>query len=74
MSDTVITRTNALGSDQPEQLIFTNRRRHPISNVKIPGVHPSDNDHVDIPGVDIQDVDNIDIPVVDANIQKPQVI
>ena len=36
MPDTVITRVNALGSDQPEQLIFTDRRGRPIGNVKIP--------------------------------------
>ena len=72
--DTVITRVNALGGDQPEQLVFTNRRRRPISNVEIPGVDPSDVDHIDIPGVDPLDVDNIEIPGVDVDIQEPQVI
>ena len=31
--DIVITRVNALGSDQPEQMIFTDRRGRPIGNV-----------------------------------------
>jgi hypothetical protein len=30
MPDTVIARVNALGTDQPEQLIFTDRRGCPI--------------------------------------------
>ena len=76
MPDTVITRVKNLGSDQPEQLIFTDRRRRPIGNVGIPGVDPSDADHINIPGVDTSDidVDNIDIPGVDLDIQDPQVI
>ena len=46
MPDTVITRANALGSDQPEQLIFTNRRGCPIGDVEIPGVDTSNADHI----------------------------
>jgi hypothetical protein len=38
MPDTVIARVNALGTDQPEQLIFTDRRGHLIRDVEIPGV------------------------------------
>ena len=52
MTDTVITQVNDLGSDQPEQLIFTDRHRHPIGNIKVPGVDPSDADHIKIPLVD----------------------
>ena len=76
MPDTVITRVNALGSDQAEQLIFTDRRGRPIGDVEIPGVHSSDTDHIKIIGVDASDieVDNIDIPGVDVDIQDPQVI
>ena len=68
MSDTVITHVNALGSDQPEQLNFTNRRGRPIGDVEIPGVDPSNADHIEIPGVDASeiDVDNIEIPGVDV--------
>ena len=74
--DTVITRVNTLGSEQPEQLIFTNRRGRPIGDVKIPGVDPSEADHINIPGVDASAiaVENIKTPGVDAEIQDPQVI
>ena len=76
MSYTVITRVNALGSDQLYQLIFTNRRGRPIGDVKIPGVDPSDAKHIDIPGVDAEDIDveNIEIRGVDVDMQEPQVI
>ena len=76
MTDTVITCVNAPDSDQPEQLIFTDRHGLPIGNVKIPGVNTSNANHIKIPGVDASDidVDNIDILGVDADIQEPQVI
>ena len=76
MSDTFITRVNALGSDQPEELIFTDRRGRPIGDVEIPGVDTSNADHIEIPGVDASDIDvkNIEIPGVDVDIQEPQVI
>ena len=76
MPDTVITRGNALGSDQPEQLVFTNRRGRPIGDVEIPGVYTSNVDHIEIPVVDASDIDvkNIEIPGVDVDIQEPQVI
>ena len=76
MPDKVITRVKALGRYQPEQSTFTNRHGRPIGNVKIPGVDPSDSDHINIPGVDssVISVDNIDIPGVDVDIQDPQVI
>ena len=76
MPDTVITRVNSLGSDQPEQFIFTDRRGHPIGDVEIPGVDTSNADHIEIPGVDASDIDveNIEIPGVDVDIQEPQVI
>ena len=51
MPDTVITRVNALGSDQPEQFVFIDRRGRPIGDVEIQGVDPSDADHIEIPGV-----------------------
>ena len=72
----MITRVNALGSDHPEQLILTDRRGHPICDVEVPGVDPSDADHIKIPGVDTSDidVDNIDIPGVDVKILESQVI
>ena len=46
MPDTVITSVNAIGSDQPEQLIFTNICGHPIGDVEIPGVDTSNADHI----------------------------
>ena len=76
MPDTGITRVNNLGSDQPEHLIFTNRRKQTIGDVEIPGVDPSDVDHIEIPGVDASDidVDNIEISGVGVDIQEPKVI
>ena len=76
MTDTVITRVNALESDKPEQFIFTDRHGRPIDNVKIPGLDTSNADHIEIPGVDASDmdVDNIKIPGVDVDIQEQQVI
>ena len=64
MPNTVITRVNALGINQPEQLIFTDRRERPIGDVEIPGVYTSNANHIEIPGVDASDidVDNIKIP------------
>ena len=76
MPDTVITRVKDIGSDQPEQLIFTDRRGRPISDVEIPVLDPSEVEHIETPGVDASDidVDNIDIPRVDVDIQETQVI
>ena len=76
MLDTMITRLNALVSHQSERLIFTDRHRRPIGDIKIPGVDPSDADHIEITGVDESDieVDKIEITVVDDDIQGPQVI
>ena len=74
--DTVITRVNALGSEQSEKLIFNDRRGCPIGDVKIPGVDTSNANYINIPGVDASDIDveNIEIPGVDVDIQEPQVI
>ena len=76
MIDTVITCVNALGRDQPEQLVFTYICGRPIEDVEIPGVDPFDVDRIQIPGVDTSDidVDNIEIPGVDVDIQETQVI
>ena len=49
MPDTVFTHVNALGSNQPEQLVFTDRHGRPISDVKVPGVDLLDADHIDNP-------------------------
>ena len=72
----MITRVNDLGSDQPEQLVFTDRCGCLIGDFEITEVDPYDANHIDIPGVDASEiyVDNIEIPVVDVDIQDPQVI
>ena len=74
MPDTVIMHVNALGSYQPDQLIFTNRRGCLINVVEISGVDPYNVNYIDIKGVDPSDVDNIEIPGVDVDILEPQVI
>ena len=72
----MITRVNALSINQPEKIIFTGRCGRLISDVEIPGVGPSEINHIKIPGVDASDidVDNIEIPRVDVAIQETQVI
>ena len=74
MLDTVFTQVNALGSNQTELLVFTDRHGRPISDVKVPGVDLLDADHIEIPGLDPLYVDNIEIPGVNMDIQDPQVI
>jgi hypothetical protein len=63
MPDMVIAQVNALGRNQPEQLVFTNKHGRLISDSKIPGVDsngPEPNaddilDDVKLPGVDVVD-------------------
>ena len=76
MPDTVITHVYALGSDQLEQLIFTDIHGCLIGDFEIPGMDPSDANHIKIPGVDVLEIDiyNIEIPVVYVYRQDPQVI
>jgi hypothetical protein len=65
MPDTVIARVNALGTDQPEQLIFTNRRGRPIGDVEIPGVmdfEEEDDDDAVMPVLDPVGVDGVELP------------
>ena len=56
MPNSVITRVNQLGKDQPEQFIFTDRKGRTIGDVEY--ITPddkydlNDDDHVEIPGVD----------------------
>ena len=73
MPDMVIERVNVLGSDQPEQFVFTDCKGHPIGDVEIPGVDTEDNNGVDdalIPGVEAQD---LQIPVVEDDVELPGV-
>jgi hypothetical protein len=74
MPDLVIARVNALGSDQPKQVTFTNCHGRLIGDVDIlgnqddsvadgvefPGVDPVINDDIEIPGVD--DVEGLKNP------------
>jgi hypothetical protein len=77
MPDTVIAHVNALGTDQPEQLIFTNQCRCPIGDVEIPGVmdfEEVDDDNAVMPVLDPVGVDGVKLPGVDIAGQAPQTI
>jgi hypothetical protein len=59
MPDTVIAQVNALGTDQPEQLIFTNQCRCQIRDVEILGVmdfEEEDDDDAEMPVLDPVDM------------------
>ena len=66
MPDTVINRVNELGANQPEQLVFTDRRGRVIGDVQIPGVDP-----IDATPVEPCDDDKaiVDIPDMDVELQ-----
>lgn len=71
INDLVINRVNALGHDQPEDMVFLDRRGRPIGDIEIPGVDASDEagpslDDFQLPGVDPIVEDAIEIPGVDA--------
>jgi hypothetical protein len=77
MPDTVIARVNALGTDQPEQLIFTDRCGCPIGDVEIPGVmdfEEEDNDDAEMPALDPVGIGGVKLPGVDVAGQAPQTI
>jgi len=67
MPDTVIACVNTLGSDQPEQLIFTNRRGRPIGDVEIPGVDFDEDDEAELPPVDPALLKTVELPGVDVD-------
>jgi hypothetical protein len=62
MPDTVIARVNALETNQPKQLIFTNQRGCLIIDVEIPGVmdfEEDDNDDAEMPVLDPVGIDAV---------------
>jgi hypothetical protein len=77
MPDMVIARVNALGTDQPEQLIFTDQGGCPIRDVKIPGVmdfEEEDDDNAEMPVLDPVRVGSVELPGVDVAGQAPQTV
>jgi hypothetical protein len=77
MPDMVIAYVNALGTDQPEQLIFTNQRGCPIGDVEIPGVmdfEEKDDDDAEMPVLDPVGIDGVELPGVDVAGQAPQTV
>jgi hypothetical protein len=66
MPDVVIARGNALGSDQPRQMTFTDRHGRLIGDIEIPGVDSDDEQEDHFPGVAPVINDDIDIPGVDV--------
>jgi hypothetical protein len=77
MPDMVIACVNALGTDQPKQLIFTDRRGRPIGDVEIPGVmdfEEEEDDDAVMPVLDPVGVDGVELPGVDVAGQAPQTI
>jgi hypothetical protein len=66
MPDLVIDRVNALGRDQPQHMIFTNRHKRLIGDVDIPGVDEQEEDDDHISGVVPVIADDIEITGVDV--------
>jgi hypothetical protein len=66
MPDAVIARVNALGSDQPRQMTFTNRHGRLIGDIEIPGVDSDEEQKEHFPGVAPVIADDIEIPGVDV--------
>jgi hypothetical protein len=64
MPDVVIARVNALGSDQPRQMTFTDRHGRLIRDIEIPGVDSDKEQEEHFPGV---------APVIDTDIEIPGV-
>jgi hypothetical protein len=65
MPDVVISRVNALGSDQPCQMTFTDRHGRLIGDIEILGVDANEEQEGHFPGVEKVIVDDIEMPGVD---------
>jgi hypothetical protein len=72
MLDVVITRVNALGSDQPHQMNFIDRHGRLIGDIEIPGVDYDEEQEDPFPGVAPVIDDDIDIPGV--NVAEPEAL
>jgi hypothetical protein len=66
MPDVVIAQVNALGSDQPRQMTFTDRHGRLIGDIEIPGVDSDEEQEDHFPGVAPVIDDDIEIPGVDV--------
>jgi hypothetical protein len=66
MPDVVINRANALGSDQPRQMTFTDRHGRLIGDIEIPVVDSDEEQEDHFPVVAPVIDDDIDIPRVDV--------
>jgi hypothetical protein len=62
MPDVVIAQVNALGSDQPLQMTFTDRHGRLIGDIEIQGVDSEEEQEDHFPGV---------APVIDDDIEIP---
>jgi hypothetical protein len=66
MPGVVIARANALGSDQPHQMTFTDRHGRLIGDIEIPGVDSNKDEDAHFPGVEPVIADDIKIRGVDV--------
>jgi hypothetical protein len=72
MPDLLIARVNALGSDQPHQMTFTDRHGRLIRDIEIPGVDANEDDDGHLPGVVPVIADDSYTPGVDVEGSKAQ--
>ena len=80
--DTVIARVNALGADQPQQMIFTDQHGRPIGDVEIPGVdyEEEEADETELPeimhqpGADDIELPGVDVPGLGNKNPDPQIV
>jgi hypothetical protein len=66
MPDLVIDRVNALGSDQNQQIAFTDRQCGLIGDIEIPGLDADEDNYDPLPGVVPVIADDNEIPGVDV--------